>query len=271
MSWGYVIAGVAVVGSALISANASDDSSDSSATATAAAAKSQLEAAKLGAAATTEAAAMSASAIRDSAKIAAKVQWDMYDQAREDNMPWLVAGQKAVRKLSDLVEAGPGEFKESPGYKFRLDQGSKTLLSASSTTGNIQSGRTKKALIEWGQAYASNEYDKFLGQYYQSLTPWQSLAQLGQTTAMGLGQQGVQVGSSIASTQMALGGSLANIYTQSGIAKSSGYINQGNIAANLAIQQANIENQNRTNKANIWGSAITSLGSLAGDYLGKQE
>jgi len=228
--------------------------------------------------------AMSADAIKYGADLQYKAaqeaiaaQMDMYNQTREDQMPWLKSGRKALKTLNKMVSAGPGEFTESPGYQFRLDQGNKNMLGAASATGNLASGRTLKALEEYGQDYASNEYQNFLNQYYTSLTPYQSLAGVGLNAAQSIGSAGIATGQGIASTYNALGASqansqnnLANIYAGMGGAQASGYMNAGNAIANNYMGQADISAQNTINKGNIWTNAINQGLSVYGMWAGNK-
>ena len=176
-----------------------------------------------------------------------------------------------------MVQQGPGEFTESPGYQFRLDEGNRNILGAASATGGLASGRTLKALTEYGQDYASNEYNNFLNQYYQSLTPYQSLAGIGQTAAMGLGNLGLGTANAISGNQQAL----ANVYQTQGISNASGYMaqgnalagnamSQGNIAANQYMGQGNISAQNSMNQSNAWTNAINQGMTGLGMYMGNR-
>ena len=90
--------------------------------------------------------------------------------------PYREAGTNALSTLQDKMAAGPGEFETSPGYQWRLNQGINALERASSArggTGALFDPRLYKELMEYGQGMATEEYDKFLDRYYQSLTPYQ--------------------------------------------------------------------------------------------------
>jgi hypothetical protein len=189
----------------------------------------------------------------DAAKESAAVQWQMYNQSREDSAPWREAGENALRKLlgdpvyqlkggysepgSKIGAAsaddknggfqivgykgglldGPGEYTKSPGYQYRLDEGNKNILARAAAQGRYNSGATDKALVKFGQDYATNDYDNFLARYYQSLTPYQSLAGIGQTTSNALVGLNTQTGNSV-----------GNALASAGEARASGYINKAN-------------------------------------------
>jgi hypothetical protein len=133
----------------------------------------------------------------------------------------------APGSLISLIKEGPGKFEESPGYQFRLSEGEKAIERAASARGKRLSGQTLKELARYSQEYATSEYDKFLARYYAKLNPLQSLAQIGQTTALAQAQLGQQTASNVAGHQLA-----------GGQARASGYINQGNIWSNLLQQGA---------------------------------
>jgi hypothetical protein len=245
-------------------------------------AEATITGAKLSSSAAKQAASISA----DASKYATDIQWKMYEQARQDQLPWIESGQRAVRELETRTFAGPGEFTESPGYQFRLNQGNQNILSNQSATGNLASGRTLKALQEYGQDYASYEYDKFLNQYYQSLTPFQSLAGLGQTSAGTLGSQGIATGQAMGSSAMAGAAqqgaaymsagnamaagynNLAGIYGNLGNNLASNYMGQGNVIANNYMQQGGIAAQNSIAQGNIWGGVVNDIAMGIGKYYG---
>jgi hypothetical protein len=159
-----------------------------------------------------------------SADAATATQWNMFRQSREDQLPWLQTGARSLSALEKKITAGPGKFTEDPGYQSRLAEGNKQIGRTASATGGIASGSTLKALTRYGQDYASNEYDKWLQRYYQSLTPYQSLASVGQTTASGLGKEGAYTGAQVGQNTIAAGNARASGY----LGQAAGSINQTN-------------------------------------------
>ena len=149
---------------------------------------------------------------------ATQAELEMFYQGREDMAPWREGGEWALGELRDKISAGPGEYTESPGYQFRLDQGIQARERGAAARGNVLSGAQTKALTRYGQDYATADYDNFLRRYYQSLSPYQSMAGQGQTTAGQGAQMGTQVGQSVGQN-----------YLQAGQARASGYINQANV------------------------------------------
>lgn len=277
-----VVSGIVGANSAEDAAETMADSQSEATAAQIAASQQAAEAAmmgmQMGADAQIMAAEIGAGAVRDSARMATETQWRMYAQSRQDQLPWLEAGQRALGTLEQKIAAGPGEFKEDPGYQFRLAQGNKQLTANAAATGNLASGRTLKALTEYGQDYASNEYDKFINRFYQSLTPYQSLAGLGQTTATNMGGQAIATGNSIAANERGAGNALASIYGQqgstlaslyqnSGNVMASNYMNQGNALAQGYLNQGQIAATGQINASNAWTGAINNgMMSLAQYY-----
>ena len=90
-----------------------------------------------------------------------------YDQTREDNAPWRAAGQTALGQLGQLTQTG-GDLNRSftmndftnndPGYDFRMQQGQQAIERSAAARGGALGGGTLKALANYGQDYASNEY-----------------------------------------------------------------------------------------------------------------
>ena len=170
-----------------------------------------------------------------SANSQTKAIMKMYYQTREDLEPYMKTGEKGLQDYYNLLTKGPGKFTKDPGYDFRLGEGEKAIDRASSAGGSFFSGKRGKALVEYGQEFASNEYDKFMNRYYKKLDAYGNLMNVGQASAARVGAAG----------QTAVGQS-ANIQTGAAQARASSYVNQGD----------------------IWGNAITQGGAQLADYAG---
>ena len=55
-----------------------------------------------------------------------------------------------------------GSFRETPGYRFRFDQGVNAIDSSAASRGNLFSGATGEALTDFGQNIGSAEYNNWL-------------------------------------------------------------------------------------------------------------
>jgi len=169
-----------------------------------------------------------------SADAQSKAIMEMYYQTREDLQPYMKYGGQALQKYWNLLEYGPGKMERDPGYQFRLGEGEKAIDRASAARGNFFSGKRGKALTEYGQEFASNEYGKFMGRYYQKLNAYGNVAQMGQASAARVGAAGqIAVGQSSGVQMGAAGG------------RSLSYLEQGD----------------------IWGSAANQISAYAG-YAG---
>lgn len=150
----------------------------------------------------------------------------MFEKTRADTAPWRETGTRALFELERMVEEGPGEYEESPGYQFRLDEGIKAHERGAAARGGQLSGAQLKSLERFGQDYATADYDNFLNRYYNRLTPYQSLANVGQTSTNTLANIGANTA-----------GNISNLHMAGGQAKASSYINQANIQ-NQFLQNA---------------------------------
>jgi hypothetical protein len=119
-------------------------------------------------------------------------------------------------------------YKASPGYDYRLAEGEKAIQRAAAARGNLNSGATLKALGQFGQDYAANDYGLFMNRLAAQ-------AGMGQTQANSMAGLGANYAANGSNTLMAAGN-----------ARASGYVNQGN----------------------VMGSALGQLGQIGGNYLG---
>lgn len=103
---------------------------------------------------------------------------DILSEFYKNNMallaPYLEGGKQAEGQLSEGLKPGgvfnsqitPGQIlAQDPGYQFRLDQGRLALDRSASSKGGIQSGGALKALTQYGQDYASQEYGNAFSRY----------------------------------------------------------------------------------------------------------
>jgi len=144
------------------------------------------------------AASSAASTQAAAADRAAELQNAQYQQTRQDQMPWMQAGQTALNALTPLATNytpfGMNQFQQDPGYQFRLSEGLKQLGHTAGARGGLISGQTLKGIQDYAQNSASNEYTNAFNRYQAErqarLAPLQSLAGVGQSTAAQLGQAG---------------------------------------------------------------------------------
>lgn len=175
-----------------------------------------------------------AKAQADAARQASNTQMAMFNQAREDNMPWMEAGQGGLNALMELYGLqldGNGSYTRSadpsaamkwlqmdPSYQFRLQQGQSALENSAAARGGMLSGNALRALSDYGQNTASQEY----GNVANRLA---GLAGVGQGTAQYLGNAGMNTGASVGANQV-----------MAGQARASGYMGRYN-AINNGLEQ----------------------------------
>ena len=157
------------------------------------------------------------------------LQRDIYGQQKELFSPFVGAGTNALQALQYELGLGAqpedyGGFTATPGYDFRLGEGTRAIEGSAAARGGLYSGAAMKDLQKYGQDYASSEY----GNYVNRLA---GLAGSGQSAA---GMQG-------ASAQ----------YYGSGVSKALGNI--GNALAAGAIGVGNALQGGMQNLAGYWG------------------
>jgi hypothetical protein len=152
-----------------------------------------LGSAILGSSASSDAASQQAGAAREASALSDA----QFQQTRQDQMPFLQAGVRALGKLetaSDYTPFGMDQFNADPGYAFRLKEGQKALDAQAASRGGLISGNALRAAVGFGQEMGSQEYTNAFNRYQQEraakLQPLQSLAGVGQTTAANLGAAG---------------------------------------------------------------------------------
>jgi hypothetical protein len=160
----------------------------------------------------------------DAANRASQLSNDQFQQTREDQMPWLKAGERALGKLEGAVDYTPfgmDQFQADPGYAFRLKEGQKALDAQAAARGGLISGNALRAATSYGQEMGSQEYTNAFNRYQQEraakLQPLQSLAGVGQTTAANLGQAGA-----------ANAGAMGNYLTGGAAASAAGQVGAAN-------------------------------------------
>jgi hypothetical protein len=100
-------------------------------------------------------------------------------------------------------------FRNSTGYQFRLGEGANALNSQYAGRGTLQSGAAAKALQEYGQNFASNEFGNYMGylgnQQGVGLSGASALAGVGQNYANSVMANNNNAGNSVANAALAKG------------------------------------------------------------------
>ncbi|AYA04628.1 DNA transfer protein p32 [Acinetobacter sp. WCHAc010034] len=156
-----------------------------------------------------------AKAQANSADQASQVQWDMYNQTRQDLSPYSDAGKSALQQLMSKMGEG-GYFNQTytgqdvyndPSYQFRLNQGLGGVQQGAAAQGGLLSGATQKALNNYAQNFASQEYsnayNRFNADQTNQYNRLANLAGMGQNAAAQTGNAGLQTGQAVANNTMA--------------------------------------------------------------------
>ena len=148
-------------------------------------------------------------------KEATQVQKDMYDQTRKDLSPYAQAGTNALKQLMGgmgpngqfMQEYSGQDIYDDPSYQFRLQQGQDSIQSGAAAQGGLLSGATQKALLNYGQDAASQEYgnayNRFNADQTNQYNRLSNLVGLGQNAAAQQGNAGMQTAQAVASNTMA--------------------------------------------------------------------
>lgn len=132
-------------------------------------------------------------------------QQRQFDLTRQDQQPWLQAGQNALTQMQALNSGDFSSFKESPDYQFAFNQGLQGLDRSAAARGSLFSGGHSADLMQFGQGLASQNY----GNFYNRLA---GLSGTGQTTASGLGSLGANMANNIGNNYMNAGNARASAY-----------------------------------------------------------
>lgn len=175
----------------------------------------------------------------DAARDANALQQYMYDQNREDQMPWMEAGRNALDKLNALLADGTitskfaGDITKEPGYAFAAQEGQRAIDNSASARGGI-GGAALKAGARFAEQNANKFYNDAFNRHYterqNQLDPLYRMAGFG----------------TAANTANSLSGqNFANQY------------------GNNVIGASNAAAANTMNQGNIYGNAFNQLGALA--------
>lgn len=175
---------------------------------------------------------------------AARIQEQMYNDQVSRSQPYLNAGNVANNQYLQYLGLGGSpqaanygmyaqpfsmkNFQQDPGYTFRLGEGLKAINQQFAGRGGIGSGAALKAISNYGQNAASQEYQNAYNRYYndrnQMLAPLSELTNRGYNASNQLGQFGQNYANA-----------MTDIYSGQGNAQAAGTVGQAN-AFNQTLQ-----------------------------------
>ena len=174
---------------------------------------------------------------QDATKEANAAQERMFNKQVELNQPLINERNWALGQLRSMLGTPiTGDtVQQQPGYQFGLDQGMTQLQRAMNARGMRNSGAMLKEATQFGQDYAGAKMNDYIAQRNAMVSPFQSLAGLGQSGATQIGAAGTNAAN-------AFGQNVMSNAAYQGAAR----IGQANTWANGANQLAGwYANQNR--------------------------
>ena len=124
-----------------------------------------------------------------------------------------------------------GRFKTSPGYEFRLGEGTKAIDRLASARGYMGSTRAAREAQRYGEGLAAQEYDAYIGRL-SNMASGGSQQVGGAVGALGgAATQASNLGTNLGTTTSALGQSLGRTTEAMGGIRASGYESGGKYGA----------------------------------------
>lgn len=214
------------------------------------------------------------------------LQREQLEYQKQLQAPYRQAGEQALNKLiplSDYEKFGMDQYKEDPGYAFRLAEGQKALDRQAAARGGLISGGALKAATRYGQEMGSQEYTNAFNRYQTEraaqLQPLQSLAGVGQTAAQTLGGAGQAMTAGMTGALGNYGNAASEAYIGAGNARASGYVGAANAMTQGLGGYLNYnQSQNMLNRLSPrtpgYGGGFQGGGQInpaSGDYMGALE
>jgi hypothetical protein len=168
------------------------------------------------------------------AQQAGQVQKDIFERQVQLQEPWRQAGINALAQMQGQTNAMPEAFTgkvdltQDPGYAFRMSEGMKALEHSAAARGGLLSGNMLKGTQRFGQDLASQEYQNA---YNRALTQYNAQVQRESTgynrlaALAGIGQTATGQLSGAASQY---GSNAADAITSAAAARAAGTVGSAN-------------------------------------------
>ena len=163
------------------------------------------------------------------------------DKAISYQQPYEQTGRSGLNLLQQYLTGDPmatqNRLEQSPGYQFRLQQGQESIQNLLASRGGLKSGGAMKALEQFAQGTASQEFGNQVGYL-------QNLSNMGQQSATAMGNYEFNAGANMAS------------------ASQQGILGQGMAMANRDAQLGNIYGGGMQQVGGgILGAALSNMSS----------
>ena len=185
-----------------------------------------------------------------SADRASQIQQENFEQTRQDLAPYKQAGDSSLSQLMGQM-GDNGYFNQTytgqdiysdPSYQFRLQQGQDAIQSSAAAKGGLLTGATLKALQNYGQESASQEYSNAYNRFNADQTNrynrLSNLVGIGQNAAVQVGNAGAQTAQAVANNTMAGANSIA----AGQVASANNWANTANNLGSMATSYAMMKN-----------------------------
>jgi len=206
-----------------------------------------------GALITSNASTSAANTQANAANQASQVEQNQFNQTQANLQPYMQQGTMALSDINSFM-ANPSMVSQLPGYQFQLQQGTAAIDNSASASG--LTGNTLKALSDYGQGQAASYSNNYWNQLMQ-------MANLGQTSAAGVGNIGASTANSIGQNTIGAGNAIAAGQVGSASAINSGVSNGLQNYLLLNAMQNNGGGATVPGYGNVgagWGAANYSLG-----------
>ena len=183
-----------------------------------------------------------------------------YNQNSPYYQPFIQNGTAAANQATQMAQNGftQTQFQQSPGYAFNMQQGLQAINNAQSVRGGALSGGAQRAMSNYGQQNASNEFQNAYSRYTNNINQLNSI-----------GNQGLQATSGLASLGSNYAAQMGNLQTGMGNSQASETLGKaGSFASAWGPygQQAQL-NQGQNQTPSLSGMA-SNLGSSLGSMFG---
>lgn len=178
----------------------------------------------LGARAQSKAASRASDAQVQAAELSVAEQRRQFDRVQELLNPFVEGGTEAFQGLRNLAGVGDAgaqaqaiqDIQQGPEFLAALQAGEEGILSNAAATGGLRGGNTQAALAQFRPQLLSNA----IGQQYQRLG---GLAQIGQSSAAGVGAAGQNFANAASQQYGQIGASQAGAALAQGRAQAQGF------------------------------------------------
>ena len=168
-----------------------------------------------------------------------------------------------MKDFGEKFNYGVKDFRQDPGYQFRLDQGNRDLQGRLAAMGMSNSGAALKEGMRFNQGEADQTWQRDrafkYGQYLDRYNKYQSDRGTKQNFLSGMAGTGQAAAGQIGNNAQQFGTNAANAMGSRGSFLAQNAQNIGDANSYAALQ-----------RGNAWGGAANTLTGMASNYLGQQ-